>query len=130
MPPLFSPGCDSHCAHCVSDNTSFNLYKAEALASRSPSQQGTAGETRKVSSRGGLTALPLTEFGADLTLGILNPFLLVKRRAGREEEEKNPKPHREVSSSPFIQHIRTEPAFPWARWSCTGVTPAHQVGAR
>lgn len=33
-------------------------------------------------------ALPLTGFGADLTLGILNQFLLVKKRAGREEEER------------------------------------------
>ena len=57
-PPRSSPGCDSRCAHCGSDNTAFHPDRAAALARRSPAQHGTARDGRKFSSGGGVMAPP------------------------------------------------------------------------
>lgn len=121
---------DSHCAHCASDNTSFNLNQAAALASGSPPHPG-----QKIQQQSGGTALPiafcqaLAEFGADLTSFSQLVFACGKKGLEEEGKKKPNKPHREVGSSPFM-HVRTKPACPWARQSCAGTTPAPQVGAR
>lgn len=125
----------SHCAHCVSDNTSFNATQAAALASRSPPHRG-----QKTQSRGGTQPFLLCSvkegplfnwIWADLTQSFLNWFLpVLKKGWKRRGRKKNPnKPHREVGSSAFM-HVRTKPACPWARRSCAGTTPAPQVWAR
>lgn len=103
---------DSHCAHYVPDNTSFDLHWAEALASR---------EMRKPHSRGGRQPfLPLSVnrgSSSNEIRGQSSPWVSSARFCLQKEDRKGSgikkkKTCREAGSSPFTQRVRTIQPFP------------------